>query len=310
MNKYHDHQYIEMLRKILNRGIDKGNRTGIHARSIFCHQLRFDLTNNSIPLLTTKKIHTNSIIHEIIWYLSGITNVKYLNDNGVKIWNDWADENGDLGPVYGAQWRAWPGDDGKPIDQVQNVIDTIKTNPCDRRMIISAWNVAQLSKMRLPPCHLLFQFYCNPYTAEKRREMLAKTYGDYYKTNNNDKIVMELCDNVGISKGELSCALTQRSCDSFIGVPYNIAQYSILTHIFAKITGYTAKEFIWTGNDVHIYSNHFDQVKEQLSREIRKYPSPTIKLSNKIKLIDDFKFNDIQIIGYQSQGFIKAPIAV
>lgn len=284
-----DDQYIELVRNILTRGVSKTDRTGTGTISLPFQQMRFDLTDNKIPLLTTKKMFTRGIIHEILWYLMGSTNIKYLVDNNVHIWDAWADETGELGPVYGAQWRRWTdyerfyprADAGldkyklfienKPIDQVAEVIRKLRTNPTDRRIIISAWNVADIPKMRLPPCHALFQFWSD-------------------------------------GQGNLSCHLYQRSCDVGLGVPFNIVQYSILTHMFAHVTGHVAKEFVWTGGDVHIYNNHIVGLREQISRE--PYVSPTLKLNPSVNEIDDFKFEDFEIIGYRHHPKIDFEVSV
>lgn len=262
-------QYLDYLRHILNNGVDKTDRTGTGTRSVFGYQMRFDL-HKGFPLLTTKKVHFKSIVYELLWIISGNTNVKYLQDNGVRIWNEWADENGDLGPVYGAQWRSWQGSDGKVTDQLAGVIQRIKTDPDSRRLLINAWNVGDLNKMHLPPCHLLFQFY--------------------------------------VAKGKLSCQLYQRSVDSFLGLPFNIASYALLTHLIAAQCDLDVGEFVWTGGDCHIYHNHFEQVNLQLTRE--PLPLPTLKLARKPGSIDDYQYEDIQLINYQSHDVIKAQVAV
>lgn len=259
-------QYLDVLRDILEHGADKSNRTGIDTRSVFGRQMRFDLSKG-FPLVTTKKVFLKGIIHELIWLLSGNTNIKYLTDNGVKIWNEWADENGDLGPVYGAQWRNF---NGEHIDQIKDVIERLKKDPNDRRMIVCAWNPAQIGQMALPPCHCFFQFY--------------------------------------VAEGKLSCQLYQRSCDMFLGVPFNIASYSLLTMMIAQVTGLKLGEFVHTLGDAHIYHNHFEQVKEQLSRE--PYPLPVMKINPDVKDIDDFKFEDFELVGYQSHGKLVGAVAV
>jgi thymidylate synthase len=240
-------QYLDLCRHILDNGTEKGDRTGTGTISVFGYQMRFDL-QKGFPLVTTKKLHMKSIIHELLWFLKGDTNVKYLQDNGVRIWNEWADKNGDLGPVYGKQWRSWPKPDGKVVDQISDVIDQIKTNPNSRRLIVSAWNVGELEKMALPPCHLLFQFY--------------------------------------VADGKLSCQLYQRSCDTFLGVPFNIASYALLTMMVAQVCNLKPGEFVHTLGDAHIYLNHLEQVKTQLDREPR--PLPTMTLNPEVYSIFDF----------------------
>ena len=262
-------QYHELLQHILAKGTDKGDRTGTGTRSVFGYQMRFDLADG-FPLLTTKKLHTKSIIHELLWFIAGDTNVKYLQDNGVSIWDEWADENGDLGPVYGKQWRNWPTPDGKTIDQLSELIAQIKSNPNSRRLMLSAWNVAEIGGMALPPCHCLFQFY--------------------------------------VADHKLSCQLYQRSADVFLGVPFNIASYALLTQMMAQVTGLQVGEFIHTLGDAHLYNNHFDQVNEQLARTPRSLP--TLKLNPDVNDLFAFKFDDIAIESYDADPSIKAPIAV
>lgn len=259
-------QYLDLLQDIMDNGVDKMDRTGVGTRSVFGRQMRFDLTKG-FPLVTTKKVHLKSIIHELLWFIKGETNIKYLQDNGVRIWNEWADENGELGPVYGSQWRNW---NGEGIDQLQNVIDRIKTNPNDRRMIVSAWNVSKINDMKLPPCHMMFQFY--------------------------------------VANEKLSCMLYQRSCDMFLGVPFNIASYSLLTMMIAQVCGLKVGEFVHTLGDTHIYHNHFEQVREQLSRQ--PLALPTMKINPLIKNINDFKFEDFELEGYESYGVLKGKVAV
>ena len=262
-------QYETFMRTVFEKGADKSDRTGVGTRSLFGYQMRFDL-KESFPLITTKKLHLRSIIHELLWFLSGSSNIKYLHDNKVTIWDEWADENGDLGPVYGVQWRSWPTADGRHIDQISNVIGQIKTNPDSRRLIVCSWNVGLIDKMALPPCHCLFQFYVN--------------------------------------EGRLSCQLYQRSCDIFLGVPFNIASYSRLTCMVAQQCNLLPGEFIWTGGDCHIYKNHFEQVALQLSRTPRPYPK--LVIARKPASIFDYKFEDFEIVGYDPYPTIKAPIAV
>ena len=262
-------QYLELLNHIMTDGTDKGDRTGTGTRSVFGYQMRFDLADG-FPLLTTKKLHLKSIIHELLWFLKGDTNVKYLQENGVRIWNEWADENGDLGHVYGYQWRSWPDYDGGFIDQISNVVDTIKNNPDSRRIIVSAWNVADIDRMKLPPCHALFQFY--------------------------------------VADGRLSLQLYQRSADSFLGVPFNIASYALLLQMMAQVTGLKAGEFIHTLGDAHIYSNHFEQVKIQLQREPRKLPRMVI--NPEVKDIFGFKFEDFSLEDYDPHPHIAGKVSV
>ena len=262
-------QYLDFIKYIRDNGVKKTDRTGVGTLSIFGYDMRFDLTND-FPLLTTKKVHLKSIIHELLWFLNGETNTKYLNDHGVTIWNAWADANGNLGPVYGKQWRAWQTTDGRVIDQMSNLLNLIKTDPNSRRLIISAWNVGDLDKMALPPCHLLFQFY--------------------------------------VANNKLSCKLTQRSADAFLGVPFNIASFSLLTHMIAAQCNLTAGEFIWSGGDCHIYTNHIDQIDLQLTRE--PYPLPQLLIKRQPESLFDYKFEDFEIINYQSHPHIKGNIAV
>ncbi len=262
-------QYLDLLSHILKNGTDKTDRTGTGTRSVFGYQLRFDLAAG-FPLVTTKKVHMKSIIHELLWFLKGETNIAYLKENGVKIWDEWADENGELGPVYGKQWRSWEGKDGKIIDQVSELITQIKKNPDSRRLIISAWNVGELADMALMPCHTLFQFY--------------------------------------VADGKLSCQLYQRSADVFLGVPFNIASYALLTLMVAQVCDLQPGEFIHSFGDVHIYKNHFEQVNEQLSRT--PFPLPEMKLNTAVKDIFSFRYEDFTLVNYNSHPAIKAPVAV
>ncbi|WP_338706292.1 thymidylate synthase [Paenibacillus amylolyticus] len=261
--------YLDLLQDILNNGVHKGDRTGTGTQSVFGRQLSYDLSEG-FPLVTTKRIHLKSVIHELLWFLSGDTNISYLKENGVKIWDDWADENGDLGPVYGSQWRTWEAPNGEKIDQIAAVIDSIKNNPDSRRHLVSAWNVAEINNMKLPPCHFAFQFY--------------------------------------VAEGKLSCMLTMRSVDTFLGLPFNIASYALLTHMIAQQCDLEVGDFIWSGGDVHIYSNHVDQVKTQLERE--PYALPKLVIKRKPDSIFDYKFEDFEFENYQHHPGIKAPIAV
>ena len=262
-------QYETLLRDVFEHGTPKTDRTGTGTISVFGRQMRFDLSEG-FPLVTTKKLHIRSIIHELLWFLSGSTNIGYLKENGVYIWDEWADEHGDLGPVYGHQWRHWRTADGTEVDQIAEVLEQIRRHPDSRRMIVSAWNPGDVPKMALPPCHCLFQFY--------------------------------------VADGRLSCQLYQRSCDLFLGVPFNIASYSLLTHMMAQQCGLAAGDFVWTGGDCHIYSNHFEQTKLQLSRAPRPYPQLVIK--RKPESIFDYRFEDFEIVGYDPHPAIKAPVAV
>lgn len=267
-NQRYMKQYLDLARLVLDKGVQKGDRTGTGTISHFGHQMRFDLSEG-FPLVTTKKLHLKSIIHELLWFLKGDTNIKYLKENGVRIWDEWADENGNLGKIYGHQWRSLEGD-GVTIDQIQEVVDTLKTNPDSRRIIVSAWNVAQLDQMALPPCHCFMQFY--------------------------------------VANGKLSLQLYQRSADLFLGVPFNIASYSLLLLMMAQVTGLEAGEFIHTFGDVHIYNNHIDQIKEQLTRE--PYKLPTMVLNKEVTNIFDFKYEDFTLVGYEAHPHIKGQVAV
>ena len=262
-------QYHDLLKHILEKGTDKTDRTGTGTKSVFGYQMRFDLAKG-FPLVTTKKVHLRSIIHELLWFLKGETNIAYLKDNGVSIWDEWADSEGELGPVYGKQWRRWEGKNGQVVDQIASLVQEIKNNPDSRRLIVSAWNVAELPQMALMPCHSLFQFY--------------------------------------VADGRLSCQLYQRSADVFLGVPFNIASYALLTHMIAQVCQLELGDFVHTFGDVHIYSNHFEQVKLQLSRQ--PFPLPTLQLNPAVKDLFSFRFEDIEILNYQCHPAIKAPVAV
>jgi thymidylate synthase len=262
-------QYLDLMQHVLENGHKKSDRTGTGTLSVFGYQMRFDLSKG-FPLVTTKKCHLKSIIHELLWFLQGDTNIKYLKENGVSIWDEWADENGNLGPIYGYQWRSWPAADGRHIDQISQVVDQIKRTPDSRRMIVSAWNVGELDNMKLPPCHAFFQFY--------------------------------------VADGKLSCQLYQRSADIFLGVPFNIASYALLTMMMAQVCDLKLGDFVHTLGDAHLYSNHLDQTREQLSREPR--PLPTMKINPEIRSIFDFKFEDFTLEGYDPHPAIKAPVAV
>lgn len=262
-------QYLDMMRLVRDTGTSKQDRTGTGTLSVFGHQMRFDLSQG-FPLVTTKKLHVRSIIHELLWFLSGDSNIRYLKENGVSIWDDWADENGDLGPVYGVQWRNWPTPDGGSIDQIAQVMRQLRETPDSRRIILSAWNVAEIENMALPPCHCLFQFY--------------------------------------VADGKLSCQLYQRSCDIFLGVPFNIASYALLTHMLAQQADLAVGDFVWTGGDCHLYLNHLEQADEQLRREPLSLPRLAIR--RRPKSIFDYKYEDFEILNYESHPHIKAAVAV
>ncbi|MGE3800281.1 MAG: thymidylate synthase [Candidatus Kapaibacterium sp.] len=263
------HQYLDLMRHILENGHRKDDRTGTGTLSVFGYQMRFDLAEG-FPVVTTKKLHLKSIIHELLWFLKGDTNVRYLHENGVSIWDEWADENGNLGPVYGAQWRSWPTADGETVDQISRVVEMIEKNPDSRRLIVSAWNVGEIERMKLPPCHVLFQFY--------------------------------------VADGRLSCQLYQRSADVFLGVPFNIASYALLTLMIAQVTGLKPGEFIHTFGDAHLYMNHLEQTETQLSRD--PFPLPTMRLNPDVQSIFDFTYEDFTLENYQSHPRISAPVAV
>jgi thymidylate synthase len=285
-------QYLDLLQHILKNGTDKTDRTGTGTKSVFGYQLRFDL-QKGFPLVTTKKVHLKSIIYELLWFLKGDTNIAFLKENGVKIWDEWADENGELGPVYGKQWRSWEGADGRIVDQVTDLISQIKKNPDSRRLIISAWNVAELPKMALMPCHTIFQFYVAPPPPNPDPLPPNPLPPDPLK---------------GGQRSRLSCQLYQRSADVFLGVPFNIASYALLTMMIAQVCGLEPGEFIHTFGDTHIYNNHTEQVNLQLSRT--PFPLPAMKLNPAVKSIFDFQFEDFMLENYQSHPGIKAPVAV
>lgn len=263
------HAYHDLMRHVLERGVEKSDRTGTGTRSVFGWQMRFDLAEG-FPLVTTKRVHLKSIVHELLWFLSGSTNVAYLREHGVSIWDEWADERGELGPVYGRQWRSWPTPDGRRVDQISEVVQRIRTDPDSRRLIVSAWNVGELPEMALAPCHALFQFY--------------------------------------VAQGRLSCQLYQRSADIFLGVPFNIASYALLTHLVAQQCDLEPGDFVWTGGDCHLYLNHLEQAREQLSRE--PYPLPRLVLRRRPASILEYRFEDIEVADYRAHPHIKAPVAV
>lgn len=262
-------QYLDLMQLVLAQGTDKSDRTGTGTRSVFGHQMRFNL-QDGFPLVTTKKLHLRSILHELLWFIKGDTNIAYLKENGVSIWDEWANADGELGPVYGSQWRSWPTADGRKIDQLAQVIEQIKRNPDSRRLIVSAWNVGEIEHMALPPCHAFFQFY--------------------------------------VANGRLSCQLYQRSADIFLGVPFNIASYALLVMMVAQVTGLQPGDFVWSGGDCHLYSNHFEQAQLQLSRS--PLPLPQLRLNPAITSLFDFKYEDFELLNYQHHAHIKAPIAV
>jgi thymidylate synthase len=262
-------QYLDLMRHVRENGTAKGDRTGTGTLSVFGHQMRFDL-NEGFPLVTTKKLHLRSIIHELLWFLMGDSNIRYLKENGVSIWDDWADENGDLGPVYGVQWRNWPTSDGRTVDQISKIMQQLRETPDSRRIMLSAWNVAEIENMALPPCHCLFQFY--------------------------------------VADEKLSCQLYQRSCDIFLGVPFNIASYALLTHMLAQQADLAVGDFVWTGGDCHLYSNHLEQTDKQLNRE--PLPLPRLAINRRPDSIFDYNFEDFEILNYESHPHIKAAVAV
>ena len=311
-----DSQYLHHMRNILSKGEVKSNRTGVDTRSLFGHQMRFDL-REGFPLLTTKKVHMKSIIHELLWFLKGESNIKYLTENGVTIWDEWADDKGNLGPVYGVQWRSWPAVNGESveyIDQLQLRIDRLKTVPDCRRAIVSAWNVADLDDMALQPCHVLFQFNTAPMTFEQRLAV-AKPYmdvNDYNAIKNGLVSRVEgetYMDEDGVPTHYLDTLLYQRSADWFLGVPFNIASYALLTQLIAQVVNMVPREFIHTFGDTHIYENHIDQCNTQLTR-LKHTPLPIMKINPAVTEIDDFVYEDFELVGYESADAIKAPVAV
>lgn len=321
--RYHDEVYFKLLNDVVSNGCEKTDRTGTGTISKFGASMYFDISDMSIPLLTTKKMNLNSILHEIIWYISGNTNIKYLNDNGVKIWNAWADKNGDLGPVYGEQWRKVPNyvidkndiwlSHEKPfIDQLSEAINLIKTDPTSRRIMVNSWNVSQLEEMRLPPCHYQFSFWCKPYNTLQRLYLLSKVLQESSENLGKlDNIDLSLLlDAHKIPLGELYCKLDMRSNDLFLGCPFNIVQYAILTHMIAHVTNYTGCGLMYTCTDAHIYINHLDQVTKQLNRNPREFASPTISFDKNINSIDDFTFESFHIDNYKYMSAITAPVAV
>lgn len=325
MTAYHDTQYLDLVRHALKHGDRKPNRTGTDTIATFGYQMRFDLSDGTIPLLTTKKMFTRGVIHEILWYLQGADNIKYLADNNVHIWDEWARPDGSLGPVYGFQWRKWPSYElygraknedpdtyvlGSGIDQIAQLIHKLKTNPNDRRMIVSAWNVGQIDEMALPPCHYAFQCYARPLSSSERARMFLQRTGAY-----PDDLICtpqedheQLFDQVLVPRHELSMLLNQRSCDIALGVPFNIVQYSILLRMIAHVVNMTPGTFIWNGGDVHIYENHVEGLNTQLERA--PYPSPKLTFSRDVTSIDDYKFEDFIIEGYQSHEKIAFDVAV
>lgn len=315
-------QYLDLALDVLATGVDKSDRTGTGTRSVFGRQMRFDLSKG-FPLLTTKKLHFKSIAIELLWLISGSTNIQFMKDNGVTIWDEWATPEGELGPVYGKQWRQWSSFEpeypdleegyghGKVVDQLAQVIERIKTNPDCRRLIVSAWNPADIPKMALPPCHAFFQFWTRELTLEERRKMATPgivVYNPAYADLDPSTMVDQDLDKWGIPRRALSCHMYQRSADTFLGVPYNIASYALLTHMVAHLTGLQVGEFIHSLGDVHFYKNHFDQINEQLKRSPR--PLPTLRIGREVKSIDDFKYEDLILEGYDPHPAIKAEVSV
>lgn len=322
----HDSQYLQLVDHVLKRGVYKGDRTGTGTYSVFGYTMRFDLRDGTIPMLTSKKMHTKSIIHEILWYLQGADNAQYLWDNGVTIWDEWADADGYLGPIYGKQWRSWDrivlseyetSPDGRttyhaahdPIDQIASLVHKLTNAPDDRRMIVSAWNVADLADMRLPPCHYTFQCYTRPLSQHERVLYASRQYSVYDLFNVPADSIDAILDEAGVPTRELSLMLNQRSCDVGLGVPFNIVQYSILLRMLAEVSNMAPGDFIWNGGDVHIYANHVDGLKEQLARPL-SYQSPTLTFARQVESIDNFQYGDFVIQGYESHPKIALPVAV
>jgi len=321
MTTFHDNPYLDLVQYILDRGVQKPNRTGVDAIGVFSYQMRFNLSDGTIPLLTTKKVHVKSIIHELLWIISGSSNIKYLNNNGVTIWDEWADKDGELGPVYGVQWRAWQSYvlnetetqhrdvavyDVTHVDQIAQLVDKLKNHPLDRRLIISAWNVADLPRMKLPPCHYTFQLYTQPLSLNERIAIASKTHHILDDASNEELVAVFDANNV--PKYQLSLMVNQRSCDVGLGVPFNMVQYAFMLRMFCEVANMAPGELIWNGGDTHIYVNHIDALKEQLTRST--HPSPTFKFARPIDNIDDFNYDDFVIENYTPHPAIKMNVAV
>ncbi len=302
---YHDIPYINLVNDVLTNGVRKTDRTGVGTIAVFGRSMRFDLSDGTIPLLTTKRMHIPSIIHEMLWYLQGTGNIKYLQDNGVRIWNEWADENGDLGPVYGVQWRNWNGDG---VDQIANLVHDLKTNPDSRRLMVSAWNPGKLKEMALPPCHFEFQVVTHELSLKDRVCVASKTFFVDDILESAPEEMVRAMDANDVPSRRLSLLLNMRSNDVGLGNPFNIAQYSILMHMLCHVVNMVPGDFIYSGGDVHIYTNHVAQLEEQVKRV--PYPSPTLEFTRKVTDIDDFKFDDFKIVGYECHPGIKMQVAV
>ncbi|EKD22619.1 MAG: hypothetical protein ACD_84C00036G0003 [uncultured bacterium] len=305
-------QYHDLMHHILENGTKKADRTGTGTISVFGHQMRFDLSKG-FPLVTTKKCHLKSIIHELLWFLQGDTNTKYLKENGVSIWDAWADSNGDLGPIYGKQWRSWEAADGTVVDQIKTAVERLKSNPDCRRNIVTAWNPGELDKMALAPCHCFFQFYTVELTIEERLALVSENFSVHYHSCvslscNCDKEITDLLDKANAPSRKLCCQLYQRSTDVLLGLPFNIASYALLTMMIAQVTNMVPGEFIHTSGDTHLYSNHMEQVNEQLSRELRELP--VMEINKNVTSIFDFKYEDFTLTGYDPHPAISAPVAV